>query len=62
MSKELVSNTNDFGAVISIIENAKARQKTAACAHGKAAAHKIQGLHRQAFDDAGTAAGQRSVS
>lgn len=25
MSKELVSNTNDFGAVISIIENAKGR-------------------------------------
>ena len=25
MSKELVSNTNDFGAVISIIENAKCR-------------------------------------
>ena len=25
MSKELVSNNNDFGAVISIIENAKSR-------------------------------------
>ena len=25
MSKELISNANDFGAVISIIENAKGR-------------------------------------